>query len=198
MSDSDMIKRLASARLDKAIDERLGIIVDRIAAELLDEAMTEELYASLEQRVRDAFTKDDKTEEEQQEEPPAAETTLVYATSVDWFEQYWCFLYRRETSTRAPLWCQQWWEHPEAATRIELLWRSWEAARQSDPMTGLAAWFVNIADPMMAQLLSPEGTFKGCIDGEHVARDGEDVALPYTPAPEMMRAPTGNAERAAS
>ena len=39
-------------------------------------------------------------------------------------------------------WCPQWWRHAEAIWRLELLWRSWEAARlQPLGMSAFAAAF---------------------------------------------------------
>ena len=198
---NDLVATIAYDRLERAIDERLGLIVDRIASEAIDAAMTEDLYGKLEETVRETLTtgahknstgsNDDVSPIESQEKEAPDVPTLVYHDSIEWFEQYWCYVYRRETSTRSPLWCEEWWKHPEALTRIELMWRSWEAARQSDSMTGVAAWMVNIADPMMAQLLSPEGTFKGCIDAEHVDRENEELTLSFIPAPRETRTPTG-------
>lgn len=198
---NDLVATIAYDRLERAIDERLGLIVDRIASEAIDAAMTEELYGKLEETVREKLVAGGRKTStainecvsavESEEKEATDDFQLVYQNSIDWFEQYWCYVYRRETSTRAPLWCEAWWKHPEALTRIELMWRSWEAARQSDPMTGVAAWMVNIADPMMAQLFSPDGTFKGCIDARHVDRENEELTLSFVPASPESRVSTG-------
>ena len=97
-----------------------------------------------------------------------------------WFEDYLSYVYRRDLGQSTTLWCDRWFDRPEAMTRIQTLWRSWEAARQNDTMSGLATWFVNIADPMMRELFSPEDTFKTCID-RHEVRAPDKEHLPFQP-----------------
>ena len=36
-------------------------------------------------------------------------------------------------------WCSQWWDHPEAVSRLEALWKAFEVRR--DPGTGAATCF---------------------------------------------------------
>lgn len=113
------------------------------------------------------------------------EVELLYPTSEEWFTEYWSWVYRRSLGRSTALWCECWWAHPEAVIRVEALWRSWEAARQADPMSGIATWMVNTADPMMSQLLSPEGPFKACYAGHVEAKDGKE-RLPDNPAPDTV------------
>lgn len=58
-------------------------------------------------------------------------------------------------------WCRDWYKHSEAVSRLDALWRSYEAMRVGDP-TGMAVWWRDFADPTMASLTRPEGTFAGC------------------------------------
>ena len=53
---NDLVATIAYDRLERAIDERLGLIVDRIASEAIDAAMTEDLYGKLEETVRETLT----------------------------------------------------------------------------------------------------------------------------------------------
>lgn len=103
---------------------------------------------------------DELEEENEHKETDAAAPELLYPDAPTWFEDYLSYLYRRDLGRSTTLWCERWFDHPEALTRIQILWRSWEAGRQDDTMTGPATWLVNIADPMMHELISTEGTFK--------------------------------------
>lgn len=87
---------------------------------------------------------------------------LAFPTATEWLEQYLLPNYVRRPGTHR--WCAQWWAHPEAVTRIEALWQSWESLRWDGP-TGLAVWWKDYCDPHMAVLLSPEGPFFDCARG---------------------------------
>ncbi|WP_092612629.1 DUF4913 domain-containing protein [Raineyella antarctica] len=56
----------------------------------------------------------------------------------------------------------------EAYTRIEALWRTWEALRYQGPH-GIATWLLTYADPLMRELTSTTGPFRKChpLTGEH-------------------------------
>lgn len=102
---------------------------------------------------------------------------------IDFFEQYLSKVWWRATEGAGGYsWCREWWKHAEAYARVQMLWRSWEAARVRDELEGPANWMVHVCDPMMRELLNPQGTFKNCVDG-HRARTEDDDHLPYlTPA----------------
>lgn len=93
-------------------------------------------------------------------------------------------------SWRHPLvnarWCQHWYKHGEALSRLDALWRSYEAMRVGDP-TGMAVWWRDFADPTMAALTRESGTFDSCNadTGEH-APPG---IWPAKHAPEMIAHP---------
>jgi hypothetical protein len=79
-------------------------------------------------------------------------------------------------------WCPQWWRHAEAIWRLELLWRSWEAARLRP--TGMSPWSIEL-DRHLRELLGDEGPFRQCrpADGDRPARHVDpDVAIAQ-PAP---------------
>lgn len=69
--------------------------------------------------------------------------------------------YRRDVSGQRLIWCRRWWEHGEAVSRLEALWRAWEQLRV-DGGTGMATWWKDYADPTMAVLFDPQGPFAGC------------------------------------
>ncbi len=90
------------------------------------------------------------------------EVELAYPNSAQWLERYLLPNYvRRPVENR---WCPTWWEHAEALTRIEALWRSWEALRWDGP-TGMAVWWRDYCDPHMRVLLSADGPFFDCVRG---------------------------------
>lgn len=71
------------------------------------------------------------------------------------------------------VWCPQWWEHPEAKSRLTAMWHAYEHLRQGDA-TGMSVWWLDHADKHMARLFDPSGTFKYCN-----VRDGhKDVIRP--------------------
>jgi hypothetical protein len=77
-------------------------------------------------------------------------------------DDYLRYIYQRQvTDTTDAVWCPEWWEHIEAAIRLDALWRAWEHYRRN-PRTGLSEWFVQHADRHMAKLLDPAGPFKYC------------------------------------
>ena len=63
-------------------------------------------------------------------------------------------------------WCSQWWDHPEAVSRLEALWKAFEVLRR-DAGTGAAIWWRDYADPTMAALSDAGGTFAKCSDTSH-------------------------------
>lgn len=107
-----------------------------------------------------AFDDDAATTPEAIEEPPAP----CFSSMLEWFETWLRPMYRRSTHGDQRDWCAQWWQHEEAVSRLDALWRAWEALRL-DPGTGLSVWWRDHADHHMAALLDPDGPFKACGDG---------------------------------
>lgn len=79
--------------------------------------------------------------------------------------------YASEESDK-PRWCEYWWEHKEANSRLHGLWLAFEKLRH-DQGTGLSVWWREHADPCMTQLMDPDGPFSLCFPagqgtpGEH-------------------------------
>jgi hypothetical protein len=80
-------------------------------------------------------------------------------------------------------WCEYWWRHPEASSRLDGLWRAYEQLRR-DPGPGLSIWWRDHADPCMAQLMSPTGPFQHCIPARE-GTSGQHVTLPSLPCADV-------------
>ncbi|MGO9957762.1 MAG: DUF4913 domain-containing protein [Solirubrobacteraceae bacterium] len=119
----------------------------------------------------------DQVDDEQDEATGAPET--YFPSLLAWFEQWLRPVYRRSIRGELREWCPEWWQHAEAISRLEALWRAWEALRL-DPGTGLSVWWRDHADHHLAALLDADGPFKACGDG-HL--DDNPEMLPHTPPP---------------
>ena len=51
-----------------------------------------------------------------------------YRAVEPWVQYHFAPMYSRNVGNKWR-WCRQWWKHAEAISRLEALWRSWEAAR---------------------------------------------------------------------
>jgi hypothetical protein len=121
------------------------------------------------------------------EDPAPATPPPYYQTAEEWVNGWLAVMYRRELAgANDRAWCPWWWEHPEAVSRIEALWRAWEHLRR-DPKTGMAVWWRDYADPHMTVLFNPEGPFKRCDHrGRHEVLPKIPLADPgglFTPIP---------------
>ncbi len=115
-----------------------------------------------------------------EEEPGPA---LVFGSVDEFVREFLVQLVSRPVGEagRAELrWSARWWESPEALTRLEALWRSWEQLRL-DPGLGMSSWFRDHLDPHLSALMSPFGPFAGASDS---CRPGEP--LPYEAPPEGL------------
>lgn len=116
-------------------------------------------------------------------EAPAEELEpVLYYPSVEvFFREKFRYSYQRAVGPQAEFrWAATWWEHAEAISRLEAVWRSWEHLRQ-DPALGMSTWWLNHADPHMHALLSPNGPFGR-------SEDMADLTdpLPHAAAPRGM------------
>ena len=101
-------------------------------------------------------------------------TPMVYASVVEFVENYLSLVYRRQvTDISDTVWCPEWWKHAEAVARLDAMWRAWEHFRY-DGKTGLSIWFLDHADPHMAKLFDPKGPFKYC----SVRNGHKDMLMP--------------------
>lgn len=99
----------------------------------------------------------DATEASEEAEAPVPE--LYFRNAQDFVEQYLLPSWRH--STGGTKWCALWWEHAEAVSILDALWRAFEGHRYGDP-SGMAVWWRDFAYPLMGSLTSPQGTFAQC------------------------------------
>jgi hypothetical protein len=86
---------------------------------------------------------------------------------------------RRATPTFR--WCSEWWRHPEAISRLEALWRSWEALRL-DPLLGMGSWYRDHLDHQLPILTAAAGPFAECDPTRHFPPETDRLAHTSAPA----------------
>ena len=111
----------------------------------------------------------------------------LYPNVAAWVAGFLAPLYAHEWNEmdREWKWCSRWWLHTEAVVRLEAMWKAWELLRL-DPGTGASTGLLHHADPAMAALTSPTGTFRRCKPDQHKAYD----ALPTDPPPPGLFSPS--------
>ena len=88
--------------------------------------------------------------------------STFYGNVGEFVERYLSLVYARQVKDRSDtVWCPQWWAHPEAAIRLDAVWRAWEYFRGVG-LVGMSAWFLDHADPHMRRLFDPRGPFRYC------------------------------------
>ncbi len=103
--------------------------------------------------------------------PPA------YDNVHDWVTGHFVHLYARHLGGEFR-WCASWWDHAEALSRLEALWRAWETLRLN-PGLGMATWYRDHLDPQLPILLGQTGPFARCTPDRHT----DPGPLPVLPAP---------------
>jgi hypothetical protein len=107
---------------------------------------------------------------------------LFYGSVEQFVNEKLAHQFKRRVTARSGgnIWARDWWNFPEAVSRLEALWRAWEHLRL-DPALGMSVWWRDHADHHMNILFSEHGPFAGADTlGENKA--GEP--LPCDPAPE--------------
>lgn len=128
------------------------------------------------ERAEQARERRAKAQQEKVETPPPE----LFFQNLDQFVHHLAILYARDVGAAGAelRWEPKWWESPEAVSRLEALWRAWEALRL-DGALGMSVWWRDHADHHMSILLSASGPFKR---GQGEARAG--APLPLEPVPE--------------
>jgi hypothetical protein len=67
---------------------------------------------------------------------------------------------------KAPHWCQEWWRHPEALSRLSAVHSSWREASQ-EPVGNTRVVYWEHLDHQLGMLMSEHGPFRGCTREEH-------------------------------
>ena len=111
--------------------------------------------------------------------PAAAPAPQLFFGSVDEFvREKLRYTYARRVGPQGPnRWAAAWWRYPEAISRLDALWRAWEALRLEGTF-GMSVWWRDHADHHMRMLMPPEGPFASSRD-----QNGEGQPLPYGPPP---------------
>ena len=167
------VAALAGDLVQAAVQSAVRKRVEAVAARAVKDALADEdLFAALEEQARAAA---DVAVAEQLHAPapttPDDTPPELYFGSVDQFVRgFLRHTYSRRINSRtARVWAPDWWLYAEAVSRLESLWRAWEALRL-DPATGLSVWWRDHADHHMSVLFDPEGPFAGvdstCAAGE--------------------------------
>jgi hypothetical protein len=99
--------------------------------------------------------------------PTSAAPPPRYATLEEWIREYFAPTFGRLVGGEQR-WCPRWQEHAEAITRLEALWRSWEALRL-DPALGMATWLSHHLDQQLPILLGRQGPFAQCTPDRHMS-----------------------------
>jgi hypothetical protein len=102
--------------------------------------------------------------------------TPLYSSLDAWVAEFFATVYTRPVGGDLR-WCPRWYEHPEGAIRLELLWRSWEVYRLR-PL-GAVEWHRDILDHQLPTLLSDRGPFAACTPDRHEP----STPLPVVPTP---------------
>ncbi|MCZ7474643.1 DUF4913 domain-containing protein [Micromonospora echinospora] len=109
----------------------------------------------------------------------------LYSTVEEWVSTYLLRTFPRpvgEVGMSRWHWCEQWWRHDEAVTRLTALWYGWEEARLQ--MTGMLLWLREL-DHQLPILYGDDGPFRNCAasDDLRVARHHPSPEVAATPAP---------------
>lgn len=153
--------------VEQAVAREVAKTTGKFVAAAMEEALTPERVEALElqaaEHVERALTGGDQVDEEE-EAPPEPHFPNVFVFVRDFLAPMYARYGLREQSPWR--WCDHWWEHLEAFSRLEALWQAFEALRLT-PGTGPAVWWRDYADPTMATLADPSGPFQKCGGGKH-------------------------------
>jgi hypothetical protein len=72
--------------------------------------------------------------------------TLFFGSVDEFVRERLRYTYSRRVGPQGPnRWAAEWWRYPEAISRLDALWRSWEALRL-EPTFGMSVWWRDHAD----------------------------------------------------
>ncbi|MDN5797511.1 MAG: DUF4913 domain-containing protein [Intrasporangium sp.] len=179
------VATLAGDFVQSAVQAAVRKRVAGIAAKAVKEALSDEtLFAALEEQAQDAaeVAIADQLNPAPSPDPEPEGPPELHFGSVDQFVRgFLCHIYSRRINERSErVWAPDWWRYPEAVSRLESLWRAWEALRL-EPATGMSVWWRDHADHHMNVLFDSEGPFKDargrCSAGEPLPCDEPPASL---------------------
>ncbi|MEU7753688.1 DUF4913 domain-containing protein [Micromonospora sp. NPDC049171] len=109
----------------------------------------------------------------------------LYSTVEQWVATYLLPTFPRpagEVGMTRWHWCEQWWRHDEAVTRLTALWYGWEQARLQ--LTGMLPWLREL-DHQLPILYGDDGPFRNCAASSDlgVTRHHSSPEMSGEPAP---------------
>ncbi|MFE5666112.1 DUF4913 domain-containing protein [Streptomyces niveus] len=117
----------------------------------------------------------------QDEESAERAAGLFYGNVNEFVTDRFIYFVQRPNAASGQVWCPEWYRHAQALSRLDSVWRAWEALRWDAGM-GLSSWWLNHADPHLRALLDPvTGPFANCADGHQDPRP-----LPVMDPPEGL------------
>ena len=99
--------------------------------------------------------------DEPEPSPPAAapEPQLFFGSVDEFVREKLRYTYTRRVGPQGSYrWAGDWWRYPEAISRLDALWRAWEALRL-EPTFGMSTWWRDHADHHMRMLMAPDGPY---------------------------------------
>ena len=110
-----------------------------------------------------------------------AEPTLFFGSVDEFVREKLIYTYSRRVGPKGQFrWDENWWMYPEAISRLDALWRAWEALRL-DGTFGMSVWWREHADHHMRMLMAPDGPFAASR-----SENAQGDPLPYKPPPTGM------------
>ncbi|NHC16210.1 DUF4913 domain-containing protein [Motilibacter deserti] len=95
---------------------------------------------------------------------PGDEWETYYRDVEEFVNEFFVLAFARTLGGNA-LWCDRWWDHPEAVLRLEGLWRTFETSRRQPENGGPI--FLALVDHHLPILLSAAGPFSACGGSGH-------------------------------
>jgi hypothetical protein len=160
----------AGALVEGVVTAEVAKVVQKIVSAALTKALTPERLQGLAEIAAEAVEAEFKTMTGETPGPAVAEAEDVenhFPNVYVFVQDFLVKVQARPVRDGLALhWCSQWWDHPEAVSRLEALWKAFEVLRR-DPGTGATTWWRDYADPTMAALADAAGTFAKCSDTSH-------------------------------
>jgi len=157
----------AAALVEGAVTAEVSKEVRKIVADVLTKALTPERRQLLTETAAEVVEAEFKTMTGESADDAEPEVENHFQNVYVFVQDFLVKVQARPTRDGLPLhWCSQWWDHPEAVSRLEALWKAFEVLRR-DPGTGAGTWWRDYADPTMAALSDAAGTFAKCSDTSH-------------------------------
>jgi len=142
---------------------------------------------NVEKRLRMLFAAQTEVPPPEPAEPPAAAGSPaapkkpVYPTLADYVRESFAPTYTRRRAGGRWNWCPFWYEHDEAVSRLQSLWKSWEALHAGED-TSLGDWYRDHLDHQLPILLGPDGPFRDCVDRHWDTEDSDLLQCEIPPA----------------